>query len=100
MQPYTCEMEASAEECIKNNIHNRSAADIEKALRDWKVAPLHYVKIDYTYLLKKEEPTEVTESKNNDDGVDAATVENVAEEQTTSNVAEGEAETVILIITK
>lgn len=90
-------MEPNVEECIKNNIHNRSAADIQKALKEWKVAPLHYVKIDYTYLFKKDEPAAAVESNINDDGADTAVENENVEQNATSNVAEGESQTVIYI---
>lgn len=60
-QPYTCEMKLDVEECIKNDIHNRTAEDIRKAFRDYKDTPAHYVKLDYSYLLKPaEELTDAT----------------------------------------
>lgn len=90
-------MEPNVEKCIKNNIHNRSATDIQKAVKEWKVAPLHYVKIDYTYLFKKDEPAEAVESNINDDGADTAVENENVEENATSNVAEGESQTVIYI---
>lgn len=54
-------MELDVEACIKNNIHNRTAADIQKAFNEYKPTPAHYVKIDYSYLLKPAD--EVTDAK-------------------------------------
>lgn len=38
-------------QCLKNNIHHRTAADIQKAIDEWVDAPSHYIQIDYSSLL-------------------------------------------------
>lgn len=54
------------QKCIKSNIHNRSAADIEKAYHDWKEAPAHYIQVDFSSLLKEPEPDSHCENVSND----------------------------------
>lgn len=49
-QPYTCEMPLDFQQCMKNNIHNRTAADIQKAIDEWIDAPPHYIQLDYRSL--------------------------------------------------
>lgn len=38
-------------ECLKNNIHQRTASDIQKAIDEWTDAPSHYIQLDYRPLL-------------------------------------------------
>lgn len=76
-------MELDVEACIKNNIHNRTAEDIHKAFKEYKQTPAHYVKIDYSYLLKSVEEvvlvtTECLSDKGQDKEVDAADISNEA----------------------
>lgn len=83
IQPYTCEMELDAEACIKNNIHNRTTEDIYKACKEYKETPAHYVKIDYSYLLKPVEEvadtkTDGSSDKGQEKEVDAADKSNEA----------------------
>lgn len=64
------------QKCIKNNIHNRSAADIEKAYLEWKEAPAHYVQIDFSSLLKEPEPDSHCENVSNDSEIKENVVDN------------------------
>lgn len=38
-------------QCLKNNIHSRTASDIQKAIDEWVDAPSHYIQLDYRPLL-------------------------------------------------
>lgn len=51
MQPYTCEMPLDLQQCLKNDIHQRSASDIQRAIEEWVDAPSHYIQLDYRPLL-------------------------------------------------
>lgn len=51
LQPYTCEMPLDFQQCLANNIHNRTASDIQKAIDEWVDAPPHYIQLDYHSLV-------------------------------------------------
>lgn len=38
-------------QCLMNNIHQRTASDIQKAFGEWADAPTHYIQLDYRPLL-------------------------------------------------
>lgn len=44
-------MPLDLQQCLKNNIHQRSAADIQRAIEEWADAPSHYIQLDYRPLL-------------------------------------------------
>lgn len=67
------------QKCIKNNIHNRSAADIENAYLEWKEAPAHYVQLDFSSLLKEPEPDSQCENVSNDSEIKDDVVDNTDE---------------------
>lgn len=47
-------MTLNLEECLKNNIHNRSEADIKKIISEWTNTPIHYIRLDYRSLFQSD----------------------------------------------
>lgn len=46
-------MPLDTQQCLKNNIHNRSEEDIENCVKTWKTTPSHYLQLDYRPLFDK-----------------------------------------------
>lgn len=51
-------MPMDVEKCLKNNIHNRSAEDIRKAINQFVLTPATYTVLDYECLFHNADDTE------------------------------------------
>lgn len=62
-------MDLDVEKCVKNNIHERTVEDIERAYKEWKETPPHYIHLDCSSLLKPpaEEPDKTEEISDDED---------------------------------
>lgn len=49
-QPFVCEMPLDLNKCLKNNIHNRTEMDIQRAIKEWNPTPSAYTILDYQCL--------------------------------------------------
>lgn len=69
-------MDLDVEKCLRNNVHNRSLVDIERAYKEWKQTPPHYIHLDCGSLLNppaEAEPSKTEEiSDDEDSGITAA----------------------------
>lgn len=69
-------MTLNLDECLKNNIHNRSEADIRKCIGEWTNTPLHYIRLDCTPLLQgdaKKESGKIEKTAENIGGSNSGT---------------------------
>lgn len=44
-------MPLDLQQCLKNNIHQRTSSDIQKAIAEWVEAPPHNIQLNYRPLL-------------------------------------------------
>lgn len=70
------------EKCLKNNIHNRSEADIRDALDEWTPTPHAYTVLDYSFLFHSADNTE--EVSDVDDEKEAGSLDAVSDEDNTN----------------
>ncbi len=59
-QVYVAEIEASAEECAKRNVHNRTLEEIKKIEKKWDKTPSFLTKLDVRTLLQDESIQDVS----------------------------------------
>lgn len=58
MKPYVCELPLDLNKCLKNNIHNRTERDIQKAFNEWVPTPTSYTVLNYECLFNSADNTE------------------------------------------
>lgn len=62
-------MPLDEEKCLKNNIHNRTASDIKKAITSWVPTPTDYTLLKYDSLFNHANATEAISDNEDEPGV-------------------------------
>lgn len=78
------------EKCLKNNIHNRSEADIRKAINRWTATPSTYTVLDYSCLFNSADDTEEISDTEEDKEEKAEYLNTISDEDAFSDTDGGE----------
>lgn len=65
-------MPLDEERCLKNNIHNRTASDIKKAITSWVPTPTNYTLLKYDSLFNDNSTMEAISDNEDEPGVSDA----------------------------
>lgn len=65
-------MPLDEEKCLKNNIHNRTASDIKKAITSWVPTPTTYTLLKYESLFNDADAMEAISDNEDEPGVGEA----------------------------
>lgn len=65
-------MPLDEEKCLKNNIHNRTASDIKKAITSWVPTPNTYTLLNYESLFNDADAMEAISDNEDEPGVSEA----------------------------